>query len=185
MSFQAYLDSIKAKTGKTPAEFRALASAKGLLEPGVKVGQIVSWLKEDFGLGHGHAMAVVATFKAAAQPTITQDQRVAHLFRGSRSRWRATYDNLLSEIGKFGDDVSVSPTDTYIGILRSRKKFGIVQVTADRMDVGIRLKGAETTGRLEPAGAWNSMVTHRVRISAPRDINRQLLSWLRRAYDNS
>jgi hypothetical protein len=130
-------------------------------------------------------MAVVATFKAAAQPAITQDQRVAQLFLGGKSRWRATYDRLLSEIRKFGADVSVSPTDTYIGILRNGKKFGIVQVTADRMDVGIKLKDAEPTQRFESAGAWNSMVTHRVRISAPREINNQLLSWLRRAYDNS
>ena len=56
MSYQAYLDSIKAKTGKTPAEFRALAQDKGLLAPGVKAGEVVRWLKQDYGLGHGHAM---------------------------------------------------------------------------------------------------------------------------------
>jgi hypothetical protein len=60
MSFQAYLDSIQAKTGKTPADFKKLAEKKGLLKPGVKAGQIVAWLKEDFDLGHGHAMAIYA-----------------------------------------------------------------------------------------------------------------------------
>ncbi len=63
MSFQAYIDNIKAKTGKTPEEFKKLALKKGLLEPGVKAGAIVAWLKEDFSLGHGHAMAIYATFK--------------------------------------------------------------------------------------------------------------------------
>ena len=29
----------------------------------VKAGEIVAWLKEDFDLGHGHAMAIYATFK--------------------------------------------------------------------------------------------------------------------------
>jgi hypothetical protein len=52
MSFQAYIDNIKAKTGKTPEDFRQLAEAKGLLKPGVKAGEIVAWLKEDFGLVH-------------------------------------------------------------------------------------------------------------------------------------
>ena len=68
MSFQAYLDNIQARTGKSPADFRALALAKGFatpggLAPGVKATQITDWLKADFGLGHGHAMALVALLK--------------------------------------------------------------------------------------------------------------------------
>lgn len=67
MSFQAYIDNIKAKTGKTPEEFKQLAETKGLLEPGVKASEIVAWLKQDFGLGHGHAMAIYATFKGKTE----------------------------------------------------------------------------------------------------------------------
>ena len=68
MSFQAYIDNIKAKTGKTPADFKRLAEQKGFLEkgklkPAVKAGDIIKWLKEDFDLGHGHGMAIYATFK--------------------------------------------------------------------------------------------------------------------------
>lgn len=63
MSFQAYLDNIQTKTGKTPDDFKKLAEEKGLLKPDVKAGQIVAWLKEDFELGHGHAMAMYAYFK--------------------------------------------------------------------------------------------------------------------------
>lgn len=67
MSFQAYLDNIKAKTGKGPDDFKKLAEAKGFmqkgkLDPKVKAGEIVAWLKEDFELGHGHAMAIYALF---------------------------------------------------------------------------------------------------------------------------
>lgn len=58
MSFQAYLDNVETKTGKTPNEFIALAKEKGF-GPDTKAGEIASWLKEDFGLGHGHAMAMV------------------------------------------------------------------------------------------------------------------------------
>ena len=65
MSFQAYLDNIQSKTGKTPDDFRRLAevhglAANGALLPGVKATQVTDWLKADFGLGHGHAMAVYA-----------------------------------------------------------------------------------------------------------------------------
>jgi hypothetical protein len=63
MPFQAYIDNIKAKTGKAPADFKRLAAKKGLLKPGVRAMEIVGWLKKDHGLGHGHAMAIYATFK--------------------------------------------------------------------------------------------------------------------------
>ena len=62
MSFQAYVDNIKAKTGKAPEDFKKLAK-KELAGAGVKAGAIVAWLKRDFGLGHGHAMTIYATFK--------------------------------------------------------------------------------------------------------------------------
>jgi hypothetical protein len=63
MSFQAYIDNIEAKTGKTPDDFRELARQNGLLAPGTKAAQVVAWLKEDYELGHGHAMAIYATLK--------------------------------------------------------------------------------------------------------------------------
>ena len=67
MTFKAYIDNIHAKTGKTPDDFRELAEKKGLLKPGVKAMEIVNWLKKDHGLGHGHAMAVYATFKGRTE----------------------------------------------------------------------------------------------------------------------
>ena len=68
MSFQAYIDNIKKKTGKGPDDFRKLAEKKGFLQKGklkegVKAGEIVQWLKDDFDLGHGHSMAIYALFK--------------------------------------------------------------------------------------------------------------------------
>lgn len=70
MSFQAYMDNILAKTGRSPADFKKLAENKGFLKngklvPGVKAGDVVKWLKEEYGLGHGHAMALFALFKGA------------------------------------------------------------------------------------------------------------------------
>ncbi|HYF04035.1 MAG TPA: DUF4287 domain-containing protein [Patescibacteria group bacterium] len=64
MSFQAYIDNIHAKTGKTPEDFKMLAEEKGLLKPGFKAGDLVKLLKEEFDLGHGHSMAIWAVFKS-------------------------------------------------------------------------------------------------------------------------
>ena len=68
MSFQAYLDTIRAKTGNGPDDFRRLAdelgfTVNGSIKDGVKAGDIVLWLKRDFDLGHGHAMAIYALLK--------------------------------------------------------------------------------------------------------------------------
>jgi hypothetical protein len=59
VSFQAYLDAVEEKTGLTPRLLVELAQAKGLAEPGVKAQAIVDWLAADYGLGRGHAMAMV------------------------------------------------------------------------------------------------------------------------------
>ena len=68
MSFQAYLDNIQTKTGKRPDDFKAMAEQKGFtqngeLKPGTKAGDVVKWLKDDYELGHGHAMAIYALLK--------------------------------------------------------------------------------------------------------------------------
>jgi hypothetical protein len=42
-----------------------------------------------------------------------------------------------------------------------------------------------TTGRFEEAGAWNAMVTHRVRITDPKQIDAEVINWLKQAYDKS
>ncbi len=70
MSFQAYLDNIQAKTGQTATDFRARAEKKGFtaegrLLPTTKAADIVVWLKQDFDLGHGHAMAIFALLKGS------------------------------------------------------------------------------------------------------------------------
>ena len=69
MSFQAYLDTIEKKTGLTPRQLVEIASEKGLDAPGVKAGEILTWLKEDYDLGRGHGMALVHVIQKG--PTIS------------------------------------------------------------------------------------------------------------------
>jgi hypothetical protein len=66
MTFQAYLDNIQKQTGLAPNDFVKLAAEKGLTRPGTKATQITDWLKADYGLGHGHAMAIVKLLKDRA-----------------------------------------------------------------------------------------------------------------------
>ena len=64
MSFQSYIDNIKEKTGKSPEDFMKLAKAKGVLKADMKAAGLVKLLKDEFDLGHGHAMAIWAVFKS-------------------------------------------------------------------------------------------------------------------------
>jgi len=58
MSFQAYLDNITQKTGKTPEQIRDEAIHQGILSEDMKATVFTDWLKKEYQLGHGHAMAL-------------------------------------------------------------------------------------------------------------------------------
>lgn len=180
MTYQAYLDNIKAQTGKTPEDFRALAAKKGL----TNYREIMAWLKADFGLGHGHANTIARLIVQPDWRNVKPDEKLARLFAGKKEKWRAPYEALVAELARFGPDVRTSPTNSYISLLRGHDKFGIVQPSAaERLDIGIKLKGVAPTERFEPAGTWQTMVTHRVRIADPKQIDKDVLGWLKRAYE--
>ena len=61
--YLSYLANITQKTGKTPEEIAAMLKDAGVLKEGVKAGEIVAWLKDHLGLGHGQAMAIVKWLK--------------------------------------------------------------------------------------------------------------------------
>jgi len=69
MSFQAYLDTIEKKTGLTPRQLVEIAHEKGLDRDGVKAGEILTWLKDDYDLGRGHGMALVHVIQKG--PTVS------------------------------------------------------------------------------------------------------------------
>ena len=62
MSFQAYLDNVEDKTGLTPRQFIELANARGF-DSATKATPIVERLAAEYGLGKGHAMAIVHVIK--------------------------------------------------------------------------------------------------------------------------
>ncbi len=65
MSYQAYLDAIEKKTGQTPQQLLDQAAAKGFT-PTSKAADVVAWLKDDYDVGRGHAMALYGVLKNGA-----------------------------------------------------------------------------------------------------------------------
>lgn len=85
MSFQAYLDKVEEKTGLTPRQLIQLAEEQGF-GSGSKATPVVTWLKETYGLGHGHAMAVTHV--------ITKGDRISAKHVGSSGTHRDASDRL-------------------------------------------------------------------------------------------
>ena len=91
----------------------------------------------------------------------------------------------LKEINGFGNDIEVSPKKAYVS-LRRKKQFAILQPsTKDRLDVGLNIKGVAATGNVEEGNKWNAMCTHRIRVEDQKTINKDLMNWIKQAYDQA
>jgi Domain of unknown function (DUF4287)/Domain of unknown function (DUF5655) len=178
VSFQAYLDNIQAKTGQRPDDIASALRDQGFARP----GEMVAWLKQQYGLGHGHAMAIVSLARGADQAPRSPDDKVAAYFSGAKAKWRGAFDRLAEAATRLGPDVAVAPGATYLSFVKGGRKFAIVQAVGARLDLGLKLKSVAAGGRLEAAGAWNAMVTHRVRITDEAALDAELLGWLAQAY---
>jgi hypothetical protein len=62
MSYQAYLDAVERKTGRTPQQLLAEASGRGFTAS-TRAAEVVAWLADEYGVGRGHAMALYGVLK--------------------------------------------------------------------------------------------------------------------------
>lgn len=148
-----------------------------------KHGEIVKRLKDQHGMSHGYANLVATHVLRDDTSAATGNDLLAAQYAGTKAALKPLYDKLAAAVAKFGNDVELSPKKTYVSLRRS-KQFGLIQPsTADRLDVGLNLKGVAAKGRLEPSGSFNAMVSHRVRITRAKDIDAELMGWLKAAYD--
>lgn len=171
--------NLKEKTGRALPDWVALVRGTGL----AKHGQIVAMLKADHGLGHGYANLVAQTALQGDGPAPGGDDLVAAMYAGDRQALLPVWAAIEKAVRAFGPDVDVSPKKTYVSLRRS-KQFALVQpTTKTRVDVGLCLKGTAAGPRLEAAGSFNAMVSHRVRLEKPADVDAELVAWLRQAYD--
>jgi predicted transport protein len=173
--------NMQEKTGKPLAGWLSITQASGL----EKHAQIVKLLKSEHGMTHGYANMVAHETLRAGEEQPSEGDLVDSQYSGVKAGLRPIYDALIQEVSKFGPDLEVAPKKTYVS-LRRNKQLGLIQPsTKARVDVGINLKDAEPTERLEPAGSFNAMVSHRVRLSGVDEVDSELIGWLKKAYEAS
>lgn len=179
----AMIANMQEKTGKTLEQWLAVAKKTGA----EKHGQVVKSLKSDHGLTHGYANLVAHKLlksDAGSQASEGTDL-VAAQYAGPKADLKPIYDAVIKIAKSLGKDVEVSPKKTYVS-LRRNKQFALVQPsTRTRVDLGINLKDEPVTERLEKSGSFNAMVSHRVRLETPADVDKDVKAWLKKAFSQA
>lgn len=182
-ALETQLKNIQTRTGKSLDQLYAIIRKSGLS----KHGELRDLLKTELKMGHGDANTLVHTFlKAASGPAAepqSSDEVLDQIFAGPKATLRPIHDKLMAAINKFGE-FEVAPKKTYIS-LRRKKQFAMIgPATNTRVEVGLNLKGVKGTDRLVelPAG---QMCQYKVKVSDPKEVDKELLTWVRQAYDSA
>jgi predicted transport protein len=184
-ALETQLKNIQTKTGKTLDELFTLIRQSGL----AKHGEMRDVLKRDLGLGHGDANTPVHVFrqsdgKPGAQTTgASPDDVLDEIYAGPKAALRLIHEKVMAAITDFGP-FEIAPKKNYVS-LRRKKQFAMIgPATKTRVEVGLNMKGVEATSRLMamPAGG---MCQYKVNVTAPEEVDQELLGWIRQAYDSA
>ena len=171
---------LQEKTGKTLDQWKCvLASAKL-----AKHGEMVKFLKSEHGVTHGYANFIALKFREADAGSQDPTDLVESQYAGKESL-RPIYERLHAVITGFGDDVEVAPKKASVSFRRKRQ-FALVQPsTKTRVDLGLKFNDRPHAGRLETSGPFGSMCTHRVQLTDAEQVDKEVVGWLREAYEEA
>ena len=172
---------LQEKTGKPLSHWITVVKKSGL----EKHKEILDYLKSEHGFTHGFANFVSLKAREADAGSIDDADLLANQYAGAKEQLKPVYDLLLSKILKFGNDITVTPKKDSVSIIRKHQFALIKPATRTRIDLGLKLKGVDTAGRLEGSGPFGAMCTHRVRLESTADVDDEVLNWIRDAYDRS
>ena len=179
---QTMIGNIPEKTGKELEEWYKLIRESGFQ----KHGEMMKLMKENYGVSHGFANLIALLYReqeAGGKPP--EEDLVSSQYTGAKEGLRPIYDAIIDSIRTFGSDVEIAPKKNYVS-LRRRKQFAIIQpTTKTRVDLGLNLKEYPEATRLESGNIFNGMCTHRVQLQSVNDLDEEVISWLRTAYDQA
>jgi hypothetical protein len=180
---QTQLNNIQKKTGKSLAELAAIAKKSGL----TKHGELRDMFKEKLGLGHGDANSLVHAIFASDGARVAEGKSTGdvldEIYSGAKAGFRPIHEKLIKEINKFGE-FEIVPKKGYVS-LRRKKQFAMIRPkTNTRFEVGINAKGLKKNVRLleQPSG---SMCNYVVNVSEVGEVDPELISWIKSAYEGA
>jgi predicted transport protein len=178
---QTMLDNLYKNTGKSLDEWITVVRKQNF----EKHGQIVKFLKEQHSFTHGYANLVALKAKGSdAGSAESKNDLITQQYQG-KEHLKPIYDKLIREIKKFGTDVEIAPKKAYVS-LRRKKQFAMLQpATKTRFEIGLNLKGVKQTGKLQAITTANAMCSHKINITAEKDIDREVLEWIQKAYEQA
>lgn len=176
-ALQTMINNMPEKTGKSLSEWKAILKSKSFS----KHSEAVNFLKKEHQVTHGFANTIVTLSK---EENHTPDDLVTNQYKGKENLF-PIYIKLLDVVKDFGDDVTVTPKKTSVSIIRKRQFALIKPATKTRIDLGLKIKDKPTTDRLENSGPFGTMCTHRVILSKSEEVDKQLIEWLKEAYNKS
>lgn len=180
---QTQLNNIETKTGKSLAEFSALAAASGLN----KHSELRDYFKAELGLGYGDANALAHYVRqpAGEQPAESKSEGdvVDELYAGKKAHLRPIHDALWPAIVALGD-FEILPRKNYLS-LRRQKQFAMIgPATNTRVEVGLNVKELPADDRLIEQATGN-MCNYVVRITDPSEVNADLIAWIEAAFNSA
>ena len=179
-AMQSMIDNLPKNTGKNLEEWISIVRK----ENSVKHGEIIKFLKSQYGLTHGFANLIAHKSKGSdAGSTENKDDLIEKQYQG-KEYFKAFYDKLISEILTYGKDIEIAPKNSYVSLKR-KKQFALLNpATKTRFEIGIILKGQEAKGKLE-AEKPNAMCTHKINVSEISEIDSEVFAWIKSAYENA
>jgi predicted transport protein len=179
---QTMIDNMPEKTGKSLTDWYQVITSSGA----TKHGEIMKILKGEHGVTHGYANTIAILFRdQAAGGSPAEEDLVSAQYKGPKAGLKSVYEAPLTDVSKLGSDVEIAPKKSYVSF-RRKKQFAIVQpTTTTRIDLGLNLKGVDATERLEGGKVFSGMCTHKVKLSSVNDIDKDVINWLKQAYDQS
>jgi len=171
------IDNMPEKTGKSLEEWKSLLRTKSF----AKHSEAVNYLKKEHGVTHGFANTIVSLSKQEQSST---EDLVSNQYTG-KEQLLPIYEHLVALVQEFGKDVRITPKKTEVSLDRKRKFAVIKPAAKTRIDLGLKLKDKPTTERLENSGPFGTMCTHRVRLKDTNEIDAELISWLKEAYEKA
>jgi len=178
---QTMLDNLLKNTGKTLEQWIEIVRKENF----EKHGQILTFLKENHSFTHGFANLVAMKSRGADAGSVENKDELIEKQYAGKEHFKPIYDQLMSEIGKFGNDIEIAPKNAYVS-LRRKKQFAILQpATKKRFEIGINLKGHEPKGKLEAINTANEMCSHKINLADSKDIDKEVIEWIKTAYDNA